>query len=461
MTDLPPADRPDATDPAAVPPVSPAPEGPVLSRWGRPPRVYLHIGLPKTGTTYLQKILWENKERLREHGFLLPGQYRRRHLLASLDVREDPKLKRRPGDVTQPWQDLVDEISEWDGDAEISHEFFAAASTRQVQRVVDDLEGRELHVVVTARAMTELGVSRWQEGVKNGSTLAVDDYPARDDYDPTDEWGWGSFDLADILERWSAVVPPERIHVLIVAPGSGAPAELWLRFAELMGLDGGDYEVPEVPVNASLGLVEVELLRRVNAKLEGFTTAMARGRWIRGYLAEGDILPSRREKFRAGDDKLADLQRRGERAVEILRTGGYDVRGDLGALLPQTAEGLRHPDDVTDGELLDSATTAIAHLVRDVRALTRERDELLGRETGPVTGADGQPADPSAGQQGPTQASGSEADALEGAPRRRRVRRRLNRLRDRLRRTGQNGPHGPDAPDGPDGPDGQSGASSD
>ncbi len=411
-----------------------AAEGTDPSGGDRPPRVYLHVGLPKTGTTYLQHVLWENKDRLRRHGVLLPGPTRRRHLLASLDVREDPKLARRPGDVAHPWQDLVDEVLAWGGDAEISHEFFAAASTPQVKRMVDDLEGRELHVVVTARAMTELGVSRWQEDVKNGGTLPIDGYPAREDYDPTDEWGWGSFDLGDILERWSAVVPPERIHVLVVAPGAGAPEELWLRFAEVMGLDGRDFEVPEAPVNASLGLVEVELLRRVNAKLEGFGSAVSRGRWIRGYLAEGRILPSRREKFRAGDAKRSELRRRGERAVEILRSGPYDVRGDTGALLPPEAEGLRHPDEVSDGELLDSATTAIAHLMRDVRALTRERDELAGRDLGPgpVTTTSGRPGSPGAAQD-PTQASAILAEVLKGAPRRQRIRRRLSQLRDKFR----------------------------
>ena len=417
------------TEPA--PAVPPAPSGPAASRWDRPARVYLHVGLPKTGTTYVQHVLWENKERLREHGVLLPGPHRRRHLLASLDVREDPKLARRPGDVAHPWQDLVEEILAWDGDAEISHEFFAAASTEQVRRVAADLADRELHVVLTARAMTELGVSRWQEMVKNGGKREIDDYPGRDDYDPTDEWGWGSFDLADILERWSAVVPPERIHVLVVAPGSGAPTELWTRFAGVMGLDGADFEVPEAPVNTSLGLVEVELLRRINLKLEGFGSAMARGRWIRGYLAEGGILPSRREKFRAGDAKRSDLRRRGERAVELLRSGGYDVRGDLDALLPPEVTGLRHPDDVTDAELLDSATTAIAHLLRDVRALTRERDELLGRDLGPG------PVDAGDGEQIGTTAT----SPLDGPPAgegirptirptiRHRIRRRLNLVR--------------------------------
>ena len=46
-------------------------------------RVYLHIGLPKTGTTYLQTLMWNNREVLAGQGVLLPGDSRRQHLWAS------------------------------------------------------------------------------------------------------------------------------------------------------------------------------------------------------------------------------------------------------------------------------------------------------------------------------------------------------------------------------------------
>lgn len=38
------------------------------------PVIYLHIGAPKTGTTYLQNVLWRNRERLRTDGLLYPGR---------------------------------------------------------------------------------------------------------------------------------------------------------------------------------------------------------------------------------------------------------------------------------------------------------------------------------------------------------------------------------------------------
>jgi hypothetical protein len=37
-----------------------------------PKRVLLHVGTPKTGTSYLQDVLFRNRELLREHGILYP-----------------------------------------------------------------------------------------------------------------------------------------------------------------------------------------------------------------------------------------------------------------------------------------------------------------------------------------------------------------------------------------------------
>lgn len=340
-------------------------------------KVLLHIGLPKTGTTFLQEALWANKTALRERGVLLPGQDRRRHLLASLDLREDPKLARRPGDVAHPWRDLVDEVLAWDGPtAVISHEFFAAASQAQVRRAVESFPEIELHVIVTARDMVGLGLSRWQEWVKNGGRAGVDAYPGTDDYDPTDEWGWGSFDLADILDRWGSVIVHERIHVLPMVTGARAE-DLWERFLEVLGLEADGLPAPEEARNRSLGLVEVELLRRVNARLKGFTSAGDRGHWIRGYLGQGHVIPRSKEKFRPADTTMQNLRDRAERAVEMLRDGGYDVRGDVASLVGNPlGPDLRQPDDVTDAELVDAAAQTIAAMLEDVRSLTRERDRL-------------------------------------------------------------------------------------
>ena len=141
--------------------------------------------------------------------------------------------------------------------------------------------------------------------------------------------------------------------------------------------------MPQQRANTALGIVETELLRRVNPKLPDFKSAADRGTWIRGYLASPQIMTTSGEKLRPGPETLAELARRGKRSVELLRTGGYDVIGDLDLLASSDVSDRRHPSEVTDAEQLDSAVHVIAELMRQVRSLTRARNALLKEMDGP------------------------------------------------------------------------------
>ncbi len=339
-------------------------------------RVYFHVGLPKTGTTYLQTILWDNKAELRAQGVLLPGFGPRQHLWASGAVREEPDLAKRHPDAPRAWEVLVDQVNAWPGTAVISHEFFAAASPEQVARAVAALGDAEVHVVLTARDTLSLVTARWQEHVKNGATTPIDGYPLSEETSPQDAWDWGTLDVADVLRRWSTAVPDERVHVLTLPKPSEPRETLWLRFAELLGIDPGRCDASGSEANESLGVVEVELLRRVNAELEDFRRPVDRGVWIRGYLAQGKLVPRKGEKFWPSPERVAQLRQRGDRAVEELSARGYHVIGDLEDLrTPTDLPPRRHPDSVTDAELADAAAATIAAMLTDVRTLTREREQ--------------------------------------------------------------------------------------
>src|SRR5215207_7032010 len=114
-------------------------------------KVFLHIGLPKTGTTYLQTVMWADRERMRSQGVLLPGRERRDHLWSTRIIREDPNLHTYEERVRESWGALKAEIAGCDGTALISHEFFAGASAEQAARMVAELAPAEVHLVVTAR----------------------------------------------------------------------------------------------------------------------------------------------------------------------------------------------------------------------------------------------------------------------------------------------------------------------
>ena len=85
---------------------------------------------------------------------------------------------------------------------------------------------------------------------------------------------------------------------------------------------------------------------------------MDRGNWIRGYLAQGKLVPRGGERFWPSDDRVAELRERGDRIADVVAAAGYDVIGDVEDLRPPAhVPQRRHPDSVTDAELVDAAAT--------------------------------------------------------------------------------------------------------
>src|SRR5690348_8216275 len=138
------------------------------SRGAMSPRVFLHIGEPKTGTTFLQQIMWGNRAELAAHGVVLPGHHPQDHFRASQDLRGVEKLPGDPaGSWTGEWEILARQAAQAPHTAVISHELFSAADSEQAGRALGSLQPAEVHVVLTVRDMTTLLPAEWQETVKH------------------------------------------------------------------------------------------------------------------------------------------------------------------------------------------------------------------------------------------------------------------------------------------------------
>lgn len=331
-------------------------------------RVFVHIGLPKTGTSYLQAIVWPHRDDLRRAGLLLPGREKRDHLLTSMIVRDDAGVRRRGPGAAEAWDVVRAQVEAHEGDSLISHEFLCSATAEQAERMVAELAPAEVHVVVTAREPLGLFTSSWQESLKNKGTTPMRDYGVGESDDPRDVWDWRALDLGLVLERWGGAVPPDRLHV-IPAPRPPAPAtELWRRFCGVIGLDPDLVSPPAAPANQSMGVVEAETLRRVNEQLTGSWTGYDRGRWIRSYLADQRLVAMGGDRFWPGPEQVEDCRRRGRRAVELLRSSSHHVVGDLDSLLvPDDLPERRTPDTVSEAEVARVAVALVARLLDDVR----------------------------------------------------------------------------------------------
>ncbi|MBO0844114.1 MAG: hypothetical protein J2P22_01705 [Nocardioides sp.] len=335
-------------------------------------RVFVHIGLPKTATSYLQTIVWSNRDRLRARGVIVPGTSRPDHLWASRTVREERRQDRAPERHRTAWARIREELASTPGTGLVSHEFFAAASARQAEAMVAALSPAEVHLVVTAREPLGLFTASWQESLKNGSTTPMADYAQRVSKSPSAIWNWRTLDLRLVLERWTKAVPPDRVHVLVLDPG--APRDdVWHRFADVLGVATEGIDLSESFPNTSMGVAEAETLRRVNGRLTGFRNAFDQGVYIRTFLADQRLVPRGGDRFWPEPSQIEDCRRRGEEAIEHLRSAPYDVVGDLEHLcVPEELEPRRSTGSVTDDEVAAVAVDLVATMLGDVRGLRGE-----------------------------------------------------------------------------------------
>ena len=336
-------------------------------------RVFLHVGTPKSGTTYLQTVLWQNADALRRDGLLLPARFSV-HYAAAKGVTTRSSLKRELDvDVEHAWGRLARQSRRWEHDALISHELFAPATRDQARAAKRRLgKDTELHLIVTVRALNRQLPASWQEQVKSGMSLPFPLFLNRiRDREARGEWFWDVQDVVDILDRWGPRARPSQVHVVTVPSGESDPALLWTRFSTVLGIEPTAYDSQVPRKNASLGVVETELLRRVHAVRDGRFTDAQRHQWTRRFLAS-DLLAQRRgAAILLPDDVRPWLEERSHEIIATVRERGYDVVGDLDELeWTDPPPGARPVESVTADEIADAAAWTISRL----------QEELVQRE---------------------------------------------------------------------------------
>lgn len=360
------------TDDSATP--GPADAGSGTAAPAARTRVFVHIGEPKTGTTFLQQVMWRNRAEIAAQGVALPGHHPQDHYRASQDLRDMPKLASDPATPwTGEWEILADEARHAARVGVISHELFAAADARQAERAVRSLEPAEVHIVITVRDMGSLLPAEWQETIKHRNTRGWEDWlgdvidvESRAD-DREQYWFWRVHDTLAVLRNWAAHVPPERVHVITMPQRGADDGVLWQRFAGLLGVDPGSVDLARARSNSSLGLPEIEFLRKLNEALPPheeipnwyYMTAVKETvahRTLAARPRHGRLtLPADRDAWAA---EQADL------LIDGLKAAGYDIIGDLDELRPAPVSGPRlDPAEAPGDEVLDAAVQACSALV--------------------------------------------------------------------------------------------------
>jgi hypothetical protein len=352
-----------------------------------PQTVFLHIGLHKTGTTYLQNVFRANREQLRAQDVEFPGgPGEPAQALAVWDLQG-----RRPRGVDDKriagqWDSLVAHVAESPlPTALISEERLSLCTPKQARAVVGAFGGSDVQIVVTARDLGRIAVSAWQEAVKNDATWtwayfaeSIKD-PARQAQSPARGF-WMRQDLLKICETWEGVVGADHLTVVTVPKPGASADELLGRFCSTVGIDMAGLTEDAKWTNETVGVAATEVIRSVNERLGGRLNKHQHDKVVKLTIVQ--MLARRTDpvRFALPPEELDWISARADETIAALKDHGYAVVGDLDELRPTLREGSRRPDDATEAELLEASLDALAMLSEEYARLwwARRRTAVEG-----------------------------------------------------------------------------------
>lgn len=305
--------------------------------------VVLHVGVAKTGTTYLQTLLFRNRRVLADAGVLYPGDRQVDQYVAALDLRglaDEPRYAARS--AAGRWESLAERVRAHSGRALLSHETMARCSPGQIERALSSFGDSEVRVVVTARDLGRQVQAVWQEMVKNQSTLGYEDLLQAVFTRPNQPRGgyfWQAQRIDRVVARWAKAAGADHV-TLVTVPRSGTDRSLlWSRFREATGLPDLAYKLDVTSANPSLGRAETELLRRVNMAVPTDFDWRTYEREVKFGFA-GKVLGELSGSGRIGVPERWHPQvvERAEQIRAGLADSGCQVVGDLDELLPVVTE---------------------------------------------------------------------------------------------------------------------------
>lgn len=376
--------------------------------------VVLHVGTMKSGTTYLQARLEQNRDRLAADGVLFPGPTWKSQLLAAGSAVTRARRSKNLRNGAGLWGQMRTELLGWTGPkALLSVEHLSRASETQARAIVAALEPSEVRVVLTVRDLGRVVPSAWQQTLKAGdhatfdafleaivampTTAQASDGEAEEGSALTARTFWKMQDAARHARRWGGAVGVENLVIVTVPPAGSAPELLWERFCRAVDLDAHRYPTDDAHLllNPSLGVAAAEVVRRINERLHHHGVGLRQPEHrnlVRFAMANSTLAGmSGDEPVRVPGAYEEWLRSRAQRMVDEIRATGVCVVGDLADLVPD--RGPRElaepgPTGVARAPVTtaDATVRAAATLVR--LAAGREHDAAGSRGAGRTILAD-------------------------------------------------------------------------
>lgn len=350
--------------------------------------VLLHVGVHKTGTTALQAALAHARPELAAYSVAYPGKKQAHHTAALAVVGRTWGWKDNGGDVTpiSRYDKLVGQVKATSGKSIVSSEFFCEADAPTAARVVSDLGGDRVRVVITLRNLGKLLPSSWQQYLKYGVSMPYDTWLTR--IFETTEPGkvtpsfWQRNDHGAVVQRWSEAVGAENVTVMVL---EGVDHEAnFVAFAQMLGVPS-EILVSRMNLtsNRSMTAAEAEFLRQLNAKVRKELTWDDYLKYVRNGFAR--VMVEEREpgadepRLHTPDWALDAAAERGHLAADAIALSGVTVLGDLAGLRARASS-----PPAYDGPIVvptDIAVSAAMSMIRTAETPATPKERARGLAT--------------------------------------------------------------------------------
>jgi hypothetical protein len=339
-------------------------------------RVVLHVGAMKSGTSYIQSLLFANQANLADQGVLVPGTTWQDQVKGVTDVLG--RLKGEDGDTTGSWRRLLDEMGAWDGTAVVSMEFLGPIAPAKIATVVDSLRPAQVSVVLSARDLNRSIAAMWQETIQNGHSWTWATYldgvergrprAGRSPRDLTEAGRrfWRQQNTVRLSRHWLQADVDDFTFLTVAPPGSPSGL-LARRFGQVVGFDASTLSSGP-RANTSVDAAAAEALRRTNALLaeEGLVFPLGSGLRKR-HLAKTVLAGrTRRPDLMIGLPVSDWVVEHARAMVAALQELDVDLAGDWSDLDPAPVPGI-DPGTVPAAEVVKAAEDGLRGLERVLR----------------------------------------------------------------------------------------------
>lgn len=302
----------------------------------------VHVGLPKSGSTALQKVAHHLRPELRKRGVVYPGT-EVNHIKAAAWLTDEPVYYLPdPAPRRWWWETVRKELAQApEARGLVSYEAICWTDLAGAQRVAEAM-GRERHAVLVLRNIGDFAPSVWQQNLKSGNRRSLHEFlrdGLRDPRDMTLSRAFHRTDGRDLVSRWAEAFGPENLTVVVL--DRRRPDRLFSTFEGLLALDEGMLSAAQVPgdgSNRGLSAAEAALILRLNRTI---LDEWERSKTHHRRLLFGGAIPRLVATRRPGPDEgrigipswaVGVCQEAGHQLAESVRASGVRLVGDLAEL---------------------------------------------------------------------------------------------------------------------------------